>query len=270
MSAELNTYRLLKGVLDPSDIDFLRQSSASHLVAQDMPCYVLLDRLKSPVVEKITELVSEALGGVPHYLNDFYFYSDSAFGAQWHVDTELFTFDDCVNAWILLSPDRVTGPLAFIGDLNGPAEPYFHNVKPSGDDYVFTNYRTGAKETRPAAAVEAARIDTPPVALGDVLLINPRRFHKTNTTAPKHAMVIKFVIEGAQGLLSKTQVPAMFWPEVGMFNAMLKGAENWDGFLAALRDKLGTEEGRKALSAGFFPEKIDLYKRMARTLVPAP
>jgi hypothetical protein len=160
----------------------------------------------------------------------------------------------------------VANPLAFIGDLNGSPGSYYHSVKEDGEQGVFSNYRTRRKVTRALSGIEAEKLDTPVVEEGDILLINPKRFHKTNTTAPKHAIVIKFVLEGENGFLSREQVPAMFWPEVGMFNRMLKSASDWDGFLAALREKLHTPEGRKALSAGFFPEKTGLYKKMVAAI----
>jgi hypothetical protein len=165
-----------------------------------------------------------------------------------------------------LSPDEIVNPLAFIGDLNVSSDRYFHSIKEEGDQGIFLNYRNGKKESRALSDIEATRLDTPRIEVGDTLLLNPKKFHKTNTTVPKHAMVIKYAFEGENGFRSPTQVPSMFWSEVAMFNSMLKDTANWDDFLAAVRQKLKTPEGRKALSAGFFPEKISLYQKMVATL----
>ena len=74
------------------------------------------------------------------------------------------------------------------------------------------------------------------------------------------------MFEGDAGFRSATQVPSLFWPEVKMFNAMLAETADWDEFLATLRQKLTTADGRAALSAGFFPERFELYQEMAATL----
>ena len=55
-------------------------------------------------------------------------------------------------------------------------------------------------------------------------------------------------------------------PEVGILSKLVKQNEDWDAVLDGLRGQLKTPKGRKALSAGFYPEKIDLYKRKALTL----
>ena len=267
VAEDMEIFTVLRGALDDDDLAQLRGHCRAHLDRDDaIPCYVMLDALDSPVVGKLRELVEAEIGARPHYLNDFYFYSDDAFGAGWHMDTELFTFDRCVNVWILLGPEEVASPLAVIPDLNTTAAQYFHSVGREDDELVFANYRTGKKHSRESSAVEETKIDAPVVRLGDVLLFDPKHFHRTNTTAPKHAIVFKFVFEGDGGFRSATQVPSLFWPEVKMFNTMLADTADWDQFLAALRQKLTTDDGRTALSAGFFPEKTELYQEMAATL----
>jgi hypothetical protein len=267
MAENIGGFTVLPRALDEDDLDQLRAHCRAHLARDDaIPCYVMLDALDVPVVAKLRDLVEGAVHARPHYLNDFYFYSDEAFGAGWHMDTELFTFDRCVNAWILLGPDEVASPLTLIPDLNTAADAYYHSVKREDDDLVFANYRTGEKRRRSSAAVEELRVNAPIVRLGDVLLFDPKHFHRTNTTAPKHAIVFKFVFENENGFRSASQVPSLFWSEVKRFNTMLDGAADWDQFLAALRRELATDDGRAALSAGFFPEKIELYQEMAATL----
>jgi hypothetical protein len=267
MAELIPTFSLLQGALTPEDLAYLKTACQAHLKREDsIPSYVLLDRLATPVCRKIQTLIEQHTNQSLYYLNDFYFYSDNAFGAHWHMDTELFTFEDCLNAWMLLSPDEVENPLAFIGGVNDSPSNHYHNVKIDGDDCVFVNYRNMKKETSSLKRIEAEKIDTPIVKVGDILVINPKKFHKTNTTAPKHAIVIKFVVKGQKGVLSEAQVPKMFWSEIALFNDLVNKSSQWDDVLVALRQKLQTPDGRKALSAGFFPEKIDLYRKMVQTL----
>ncbi len=267
MTGPVDTFRLLKHVLTPDDLTYLKAACRAHLRQEDsIPSYVLLDRLDSPTCRKIVDLIKSETGQDIYYLNDFYIFSDNAFGAKWHMDTELFTFHDCLNAWILLSPHEIENPLGFLETVNDTPSNYFHSIKIDGDEGTFVNYRSGRKELRPLASIEAEKIDTPRVTAGDILLLNPKKFHKTNTTVPKHAVVLKFVIKGDEGFLSDSKVPPMFWQEIAIFTDLLKKSEKWPDFLASLREELKTPKGRKALSAGFFPEKIDLYKRMVETL----
>ncbi len=262
-----NPYTLLRGVLSSDDIHYLKRSCKQHLQKPDpISCFVLLNDRDSHVSQKIDAAVGQVLASKPHYLNDFYFFSDGGFSAGWHMDTELFTFEECWNAWILLSPDSISNPLAILDDSNTSAENYYHSLKSEGDHVIFRNYRNGRQMIRSVAEVEAAAIGTPNIEVGDILLFNPKMFHRTNTTVPKHAMVIKYAMKHEFGFVSRNQVPAMFWPEVKMFNRMLAGVDDWNLFLDSVRISLQEPEHRKALSAGFFPEKIPLYKEMSATL----
>lgn len=265
--APVETFRLLQGVLSQQDLRFLKHRCQEYIGREDsIPSYVLLDILDMPTCQKIMEALREETGQELLYLNDFYLYSQEAAGAGWHMDTELFTFDDCINAWILLSPDEIRNPLAMLEKPNDSPEDHFHGVKIEGDACSFVNYRTGCTMEMPLAELEAAKIETPVVHEGDILLLNPKKFHKTNTTIPKHALVLKFVVKGKDDLFSGSKVPSIFWSEVGLFTGLLKTSENWDDFLAGLGEALKTPEGRKALSAGFFPERMDLYRKMVVTL----
>lgn len=267
MAPMIDTFHLVKGALTNEDLAYLKAACRSYIDAENsIPSYVLMDRRSSPVFQKIKRQVESAAGQELLYLNDFYLYSDNNFGAGWHMDTELFTFKHCLNAWMLLSPDEIESPLGVISGINDTPENFYHGVKVEGEFYSFFNYRSRAQVSRRREAIEADKIDAPHVSAGDILILNPKKFHKTNTTVPKHAIIIKFVVNDANGILSDAQVPAMFWPETGVFNALVRNAAEWDDVLASLRQKLNTPEGRKVLSAGFFPEKIGLYREMVRTL----
>ena len=256
----------LPAVLDDGDIGFLKEACKRHLREEAMPCYALIDRLDSPTVLKIKRAVEACLGSPVHYLNDFYIFTDGSFRTGWHMDTELFTFDRAVNAWILLSPDEVDDPLGFIDQLNDAPERSYHAAEVEGDRCLFVDHLEGRETTLSLREIEATQIHTPRIALGDLLLIDPRRFHRTNADSPKHAVSIKFVSEGAAGFLSPAQVPAPFWPEVDLFNDLVGRASDWDGVIEGIRRALEDESGRATLSAGFYPAKFELYRRMAQLL----
>lgn len=263
----LDTSIVLRDVLSEDDLGQLKTLCKRHLEHEDpISSYVLIDQLDSAVYTKIKEAIEKQIGQRLLYLNDFYFYSDDMFGANWHMDTELFTFRNCVNAWILLSPDEIDNPLAFIGDLNSSSSNYFHSLKIEGEQATFTNYCNRESRTRSVDEIESAKIDTPSVRTGDILVLNPKKFHKTNVTTPKHAFVMKFIVDDEAGILSDMQVSELFWGETALFNRLLKQNSDWAHVLDGLREKLKTAEGRKTLNAGFFPEKIDLYKEMVSRL----
>lgn len=268
MRTPVETFHVMKGVLSDEDRAFLKRACRAHISAQDsIPSYVLIDQLNAPVFQKIKRLIEEQTGQDLLYLNDFYLYSDSNFGANWHMDTELFTFHECLNAWILLSPDEIESPLSIAVDVNDSVDNYFHSIKPDGEDCVFVNYRNRKQKRLSLQSMEASKIDAPAVEAGDILILNPKKFHKTNTTIPKHAYIIKFIVKGEKGtIFSDLPVPPMFWPETGLFSKLVKGAASWDEVIAGLQEQLTTAEGRKILGAGFFPEKIDLYRKAVQDL----
>jgi hypothetical protein len=182
------------------------------------------------------------------------------------MDTELFTFERAINAWILLSPERVSDPVAFIDGINDAPEHCFHSVHIDGDECFFGDYHTGQMEVRSLARLETAQVHTPQVERGDILVLDPKRFHKTSTSTPKHALVLKFIMKGPQGFAATKQVDPTLWPEVGLFNELLLNADPWEGFVDGVRRMLRTEQGRKELSAGFYPEKFELYRRNIMSL----
>ncbi|ACK65144.1 hypothetical protein PCC8801_1069 [Rippkaea orientalis PCC 8801] len=262
-----SVFEHIKNVLSEDDINSLKQICKKHFSQeQAIPSYVLLDYLDIPVFKKIKLLLEEKINAKLYYLNDFYIYTDNTFSASWHMDTELFTFERAINVWILLSPDSVTDPLCFMADINDKPERYYHSLKIDSDNCMFVNFTNLDSTECSLATIEQERIHTPTIQVGDILTINPKRFHKTNTSEAKHSLVIKFVYEGSNGLLSDSPMPSEFWPEVGIFTNLVNQSTDWNQVLSGLREELKTPESRKALSAGFYPEKIDLYQRMAQTL----
>jgi len=257
---------LMQGVLNEDDIAFLKRACKSHFAQIDGPCYTLIDDQDAPTLLKIKTALEGHVQRPLFYLNDFYLYTDDTFATSWHMDTELFTFAHALNAWILLSPESVVDPLCFLSGINDSEEHYYHNVEVVGDTATFRNYRDRRQETRSLATLEAERIHTPEVRVGDVLVVNPRRFHRTNVSTRKHCIAIKFVYGGEHGLLTDKQVPAMLWPEVRIFSKLVRERSRWEDVVQGVRQALQTEEGLKALNAGNYPEKIELYKRMVQLL----
>jgi hypothetical protein len=256
----------IPGALVTEDVEYLKSACVRHVSAEGIPCYVLLDHLESAAYLKIKHALERELGEPVYYLNDFYMYTDGSFGTGWHMDTELFTFARAVNAWVLLSPDRVCGPLAFIDGINDSAGQCFHSVQVDGDECVFGDYHSGESVVRSLTQLESTQICTPEIDRGDILVLDPKRFHKTDTTVPKHALVLKFVFKGPNGFCAPQQVDPCLWPEVELFNDLLRDADPWEKFVAGLRRMLGTEQGRKNLSAGFYPEKFDFYRQNVMSL----
>lgn len=256
----------IPGALDAEDVAYLKASCKRHVSAAGIPCYVLIDQLSSPTCRKIQQTLEQRLGEPLYYLNDFYMYTDGSFRTGWHMDTELFTFERAINAWILLSPERVSDPIAFIEGFNDAPERCFHSVHIDGDECLFGDYHTGQMEVRSLARLEAERVQTPQVECGDILVLDPKRFHKTNTSVPKHSLTLKFVMKGPQGFPAIKQIDPGLWPEVGLFNELLSDADPWERFVEGVRRMLRTEQGRNALSAGFYPEKFELYRRNIMSL----
>lgn len=259
-------YLHIQNALTAGDVEFLRNACKRYISQEGIPCYVLINHLDSPTYMKIKEALEQQIGEPLYYLNDFYIYTDSSFKTNWHMDTELFAFDRAINAWILLSPDLVEDPLGFIDQINDSSERSFHSVRIGRDQCVFGNYCTGEVTERSLATVEAEQIHTPRIGLGDILIFNPKRFHKTNVNSPKHAISCKFVMKGQNGFLSANQVDPHFWPEVDIFNSLVKNAHTWENVVDGIRRSLMSETGRKELSAGFYPDKFELYRRMVASL----
>ena len=260
MVEAVSLYLHIRHALTADDVQFLREECKRHVSQEGMSCYVSINNLHSTTYERIRGVLERTICEPLYYLNDFYMYTDDSFRADWHIDTELFTFHRAINAWILLSPDLVDDPLGFLDEVNGPIERYFHSVVLEGDRCTFGNYFTGDMMVRSLAAVELERVHTPRVEVGDILAFNPRRFHKTNAKHPKHAIAFKFVMKDRDGFLSACQVDPQFWPEVGIFNRLVNSAHTWDDVIDGIRRTLLSETGRKQLSAGFDPDKLELFQ----------
>lgn len=262
-----NQFHLLSGILTASDLDTLVDICRENLAKPDaVPCFALIDKLSNPILKKIHFAVEQCVRSRLHYLNDFYIYTKGDVQASWHMDTELFTFENSCNAWILLSPDDVASPLAIMRGLNEPQGPYYHSTEADGDTYTFTNFKTGDKKTVSARDMEANKIEAPDVRRGDILVFNPKRFHKTNILSPKHVLALKYVTGTADGFKSKEQVPGLLWPET----RLLKTDGPWSDVLAGISDALATEKGRASLSAGNFPERTKLYRDALNELALKP
>ena len=259
-------YVVLPDVLDAGDIAFLRQACKKRLERDGIPCFAMIDNQQTPTYQRIKRALESATGEQLNYLNDFYIYTDESFKTNWHMDTELFTFESAINAWILLGPAEIENPLGFISDLNGDPDQYFHSVTIKDGECSFRNYRSGKMLSRSLQSVEDTQVRTPVIHVGDILALNPKRFHKTNVDSAKHAFAMKFVYGSRKGCLSAKQVPSMFWPEVRTFNEVIKKSESWEDVVNGLREQLKTEDGRRKLSSGFYPEKFDLYRKMVQLL----
>ncbi|MGI9477980.1 MAG: hypothetical protein ACR2PI_14865 [Hyphomicrobiaceae bacterium] len=256
-----NQFHLLSGVLSGAEIDTLIEVCRDNLERPDaVPCFALLDKQGHPILEKIHAALECCVAERLHYLNDFYIYTKGDVRTDWHMDTELFTFQNSCNAWILLSPDEVASPLAIMRGPNEPNQPYYHSAEAKGDTVTFTNYKTGARQTVAAADIEANKIAAPNVRRGDILVFNPKRFHKTNIESPKHVLALKYVSRGTAGYKSPEQVPGLLWPETRLLNRLLTNDAPWRDVLAGIGEALATEKGRASLSAGSFPERTRLYR----------
>jgi len=257
---------VLRSVLDGDDIAQIVAACKARLERDGIPCFAFIDMQTSATYRKIADALKACIGDTLNYLNDFYIYTDETFKTNWHMDTELFTFENAINAWIPLSPDHIENPLGFISNVNVSADRYFHSVTIDGDVCTFRNFRTGKTEERSLAEIETSQIPTPTINVGDILVINPKIFHKTNISTPKHAFALKYVYGSRKGCLSPTQVPSLLWPEVRTFNTVVANSDGWDDVVAGIREQLTTEDGRTKLSSGFYPEKFDLYRRMIAAL----
>lgn len=261
-------FHLLSGLLSRDEVDYLIDLCQQNLAKPDpIPCFALIDKQDDPVLQKIQAALEAHVQSELYYLNDFYIYTNGEVQANWHMDTEAFTFENSCNAWILLSPDEVASPLAIMRGLNEPDTPYYHSAEAAGDSYTFTNYKSGEKQTVAASDMEHTKIEAPDVRRGDVLVFNPKRFHKTNIQAPKHVLALKFVAKASNGFKSTEQVPGLLWSETRLFNKLLKNSNDWSGVLAGVSEALATEKGRTSLSAGNFPERTRLYQQALDELV---
>ena len=262
-----NPYILLRGALSPQDIESLRRTYSSYVPSSGLPCYAFLADQENPVLQQISAACESALSARVHYLNDFFFYTDKAFSTPWHVDTELYVFKTAVNAWILLEPDYIENPLGFISQLNNPSGPIYHSAEAEGDDLVFVNYATQELIELSNAEVESGALGTPGITAGDILLIDPQRFHRTNTSIPKGACVFKFVYSDDDCLMSTEAMPEFLWPEVPLYKRLLAASNgSWEHFLELVQKEITINDRDSALVSGFYPENFDHLSAKAKLL----
>jgi len=262
----MNPYLHIENILTEEDIQFLRNACKEHFPRYRMPCYLLIDHLNAPTCTKIKRELESRLGEELYYLNDFYIFTDTSSKTNWHIDTELYTFERAVNAWILLSPEHIEDPLMFIDQAPISYGDSYHRLTVDQDRCLFANYSTGESLEQPTSAIQAKELHTPTIRVGDILAFDPKQFHKTGANAPKHAIALKFVMKGKQGFLSRNQVDPGLWPEVDTFNGLIAQSPTWENVIDGIRKKLANENDRKTLSAGFYPELFELYGRMIETL----
>ena len=264
-------FQLLEQALTPGDISELKDACKTHLNREkSTPCYLFLDRQSEPIVEKVKAAVERIAGTRVYYLNDFYLYTDGTARTDWHVDNEMYTFGRAYNAWILLSPDEIPSPLAIMPGYNTSSDNHFHDIKAdeSGEKLVFTNLRNGSRSEATVAQIEAGKVAAPDVRVGDILVFDPGRFHKTNIESPKHIISFKFVAKTKDNdsFKSPMQVPGMFWPETKIFNDAIKASDSWSEVLDRIREALSTSKGREVLTAGCFPDRIELFREKVKTI----
>ena len=259
-------YLHLKSVLNEQDISFLKESCKQQLLEHDIPCFALINRLDHPCVQKIRNHVEKSLGKEVFYFNDFYMYTDSGVRAGWHMDTELFTFEYAINAWILLSPETIESPLRMLSGINDSDDNCYHIIRSHNGVYEFGNLSSGDSLDLTLTDIENRSFLVPELSLGDILLFNPRLFRCTNTTKPKHCHVLKFVFGGNKNALLEDPVPSYFWPEVEIFSDLVGGKESWNDVIEGLKSQLKTESGKKNLSAGFYPDKFKKYSDAVKLL----
>jgi hypothetical protein len=255
----LTSFVHLQGVLSESDVVFFKSCCKRQLKEEGIPCYGLLEELDNPVVQKVKALVEKAVQEKVNYINDFYLYSDTVHRSDWHVDTELFTFERAVNAWILLSPDEIESPLALLPNINEGEGDFYHTIKKERANCILGILTTGESLKIPRREIENNKLSAPNLSIGDILLFNPGQFHKTNTPSNKHSHIIKFLFGSKFNCLSENQVESFYWPEVSIFTDLVKGKSNWDEVLQGLKVSLKNEKERANLCAGFFPDNFPKY-----------
>ena len=260
-------FLLLREVLSAEDISQLKKVYSHHTANKQLPCYAFLYDDSPHIYKKITRLVETAIGLSLFYLNDFFFYTSNVFSTPWHVDTELYLFKSAVNAWILLEPDSISNPLGFVDSLNTPSSTsIYHSVEQEGDELIFADYVNSDILELNIHDVEASHITTPEIRVGDILLLDPLRFHRTNTTAPKGACVFKYVFSTDGALLRENHLPDVMWPELSLYKRLYSPDCPWSEFLDRIRNEVSTNLDKSPLISGFYPENFPYLVEKASSL----
>ena len=254
-------FSLIRNALDASEISSLIEDCHARLQLENsIPSYLFIEHLDSPVVSKISQLIENSIGERIYYLNDFYIFTNAEFQSNWHMDTELFTFENALNVWILLSPESIESPLAALQGVNDREDNHYHKLVESDQSVKFLNLSNGNSLEVDSEFVQEHKVNAPDVHVGDVLLLNPRYFHRTNATVPKHVIVFKYLLESEQGFLSQNILPEIYWKEIRLFKKAVSESDNWPQTIETIKSYLDEPEGRKALAAGFYPENMQFYR----------
>ena len=235
----------------------MRSSYSTHALTHHLPCYAFIGNQDSPVHLKIAELVANAVESKVYYLNDFFFYTSTSFSTPWHVDTELYLFQSAVNAWILLEPDEIDNPLGFIDHINSPADDvFYHSVQQEEDSYIFVDYSNSQIAEHDLHIIEQSHVKTPHINVGDILLLDPARFHRTNTTEPKGACIFKYLTTTDSTLVRANHIPEIMWPELSLYKRIYNPRITWPQFLSSIKDEVLTKSHDSPLISGFYPENF--------------
>lgn len=256
----------IKQAFSAAEITQLKTIYAHHAPSTGLPCYAFIDKLDLPLFKKLSDLIFSHIKCQPLYLNDFFFSTGNVFSTPWHVDTELFIFQYAVNAWILLEPSSIDNPLGFVAGVNEPGTQYFQAVESESGQFLFIDFTCNDILEIAEEEVESKHICTPQVEVGDLLLIDPMRFHRTNTSSPKGACVFKFVYSDTDSLLRNSHLPSVMWPEIGLYQSILDSTQGWDQFLAAIANEISLNGPKSPLISGFYPNNFAYLVQKATEL----
>lgn len=256
----------IKQVFSADEIAQIKSIYSSHAPSSGLPCYAFLERQDCPLIDKLKGIIHSQTQHDAHYLNDFFFFTGSAFSTPWHVDTELFIFKYAVNAWILLEPSAVEDPLGFVEGVNSPGCRFYQSAEKEADELLFVDFTSNDILEVPISQVEASQIHTPTIEVGDLLLIDPMRFHRTNTTLPKGACVFKFVYSDSESLVRPKHIPAAMWPEISLYKSLLSRSNSWDALLSKISTEVKQNGRRSPLISGFYPDNFEYLVKKAEEL----
>lgn len=117
-----------------------------------------------------------------------------------------------------------------------------------------------------SSLVENTQIHTPKIKVGDILLLDPMRYHRTNTTDPKGACVFKFVYSDTDSLVRSDHMPAVMWPEVSLYKSLLSSQQDWESFLSKISREINKNSHKSPLISGFYPNNFEYLTRKASEL----
>ncbi len=249
-------YIHIKQVFSADEITQFKSIYAHHALSSGLPCYAFIDKLHLALFKKLTNLVFSCLNCQPLYLNDFFFSTGNLFSTPWHVDTELFIFQYAVNAWILLEPSSIDNPLGFVAGINEPGTQCYQAVEAESDNTLFIDFTNNDILEIGTKEIELGHIRTPTIEVGDLLLIDPMRFHRTNASSQKGACVFKFVYSDSDMLLRDSHLPSVMWPEIDLYKSLIDSSRDWEQFLGAVAQEIALNGVQSPLISGFYPEKF--------------